>query len=103
MKTQILITLVAVVLSNALVLLIHENVFNRKQDVNAMDKYFETEIKRLNERFINVESDVIRLNDGIKKIDTIYQVTQKNYFIRTEERKKMSDSLLNEEWKKFGY
>ena len=103
MKTQILITLVAVVLSNALVLLIHQIVFNRKQDVNAMDKYFETEIKRLNERFINVESDVIRLNDGIKKIDTIYQVTQKNFFIRTEERKNMSDSLLNEEWKKFGY
>lgn len=104
MKTQIWVTLLAVILSNALVLMIHEMVYNRRSEKKSKDvQFLMNECERLSERITDANNEIKKVEDGIKKIDTIYFTTEKNYYIRIKDREKIPDSLLSKEWKKFGY
>ncbi len=103
MKKQILITLTIVLISNTLVLILHGILERREKKISPDVQFLLLEVKRLDEKFIKNEVEIKRLDDNLKKIDTAKVVIENNYYTRVRERELIPDSLLDEEWKKFGY
>ena len=101
-KEKILILLVVILCSSIINLFIY-SVMSKRQPKNEMENYYKSEFKRLEDKSILMELEIIQTQEAIKKMDSSFVLTELNLEQRNDKRKKMSDSLIIMEWTKFGF
>ena len=99
---DILVLLIVSLLSSFVTLVIHSFMVSR-QPKPMTEQFYENEIKRIQDKEILIDAELLLLSESAKRHDSTYN----SIYLRQEaENKKIMDTdndKLNDLWKKFGY